>query len=298
MQSVIEYFAAHNINDFVFIPNPGNAGDSLINAATFQVFDVAGLNYEVHSSRKLRKAIRAGKSLDALKGRIVVLGGGGAFTSNYTYSSTLIQAIHREVKQLVLLPCTVEGHETLLQSLGSNVTIFCRENMSLAHVQKQCNGPEILLHHDMAFSLNVALLLAQPDSGLGLRKRLRLYFRKRAMDALRQKCGTAELNAFRLDVEACGREIPPNNKDLSKLFSMGTQTREENFTAAKNLLLQVNMFDHIKTNRLHVGIASYLLGKRVEFHANSYFKNRAVYELSIEGRDPGGLVNFVVNSNS
>lgn len=297
MLTVTDYFARHQINDFVFIPNPGNAGDSLINAATFQVFDDAGFRYEVRSPRQVRKAILAGHSMEALqlKDKIVVLGGGGAFTSQYTHSATLIEAIHRQARQLILLPCTVEGHQQLLGSLGSNVTIFCRERISLAHVQAHCDGPELLLHHDMAFSVNLPRLLAQPVTGVSLRKRIRLYFSRRAMAALKQKNGQASLNAFRLDAEACGRPIPEDNQDLSEMFTLGTQTRAQNLSAAKILLSQINQFDHISTNRLHVGIGALLLGKRVDFFANSYFKNRAVYELSIAGRD-GGRVSFIDSS--
>ncbi len=294
MQSVIDYFAEHQINDFVFIPNPGNAGDSLINAATFQVFDEAGLNYQVRSPRQLYKAICAGHSMDALqlKDKIVVMGGGGAFTSQYRYSATLVQAIHSAARHLILLPCTVEGHQQLLGSLGGNVTIFCRERISLAHVQRHCDGPEVLAHHDMAFSLNVPWLLSQPLEGISLRKRIRLYFNRRGMAALRQRSGNEVLNAFRLDVESCGRAIPKDNKDLSQLFSLGSQTRAQNLSSAKSLLSEVNQFERIKTNRLHVGVAAFLLGKRLDFYANSYFKNRAVYELSIAGRD-GGRVSFI-----
>lgn len=294
MQSVIDYFASHEIDDFVFVPNPGNAGDSLINAATFQVFDGEGLSYRVLGPRYLRKAILAGNQavLGQLKDKIVVLGGGGAFTSNYTHSSTLIKAIHGIAKRLILLPCTVEGHEQLLSSLGSNVTIFCRERVSLEHVQRHCRGPELLLHHDMAFLLNAPRLLAQPISGIGLRKRIRLYLNQRAMDTLRRRCPSDTLNAFRLDVEACGMAIPANNQDLSLMFSLGSQTKAENISSAKALLTQVSKFGHINTNRLHVGVAAFLMGKRLDFYANSYFKNRAVYELSMQGRDKG-LVTFI-----
>lgn len=37
----------------------------------------------------------------------------------------------------------------------------------------------------------------------------------------------------------------------------------------------------MRTDRLHVAIAGALLGKSVELHANSYFKNRAVYQFSL-----------------
>jgi exopolysaccharide biosynthesis predicted pyruvyltransferase EpsI len=43
-------------------------------------------------------------------------------------------------------------------------------------------------------------------------------------------------------------------------------------------------FDEIHTNRLHICIAGALIGIKVHFYPNSYWKNRAVYEHSIKGR--------------
>ncbi|MBT1443317.1 polysaccharide pyruvyl transferase family protein [Shewanella sp. JM162201] len=293
MQSIAEYFTRNNISDFIFVPNPGNAGDALINAASFQVFEQAGLNYQLMSPRALRKAILGGKTPQdlGLADKVVVLGGGGAFTANYSHSATLIRALHGAVRRLILLPCTVEGHESLLSQLGCNVSIFCRERVSFEHVQQHCHGPEVALHPDMAFSLQLPWLLGQPIGAVGLKKRLRLYFGKRAMTMLIQRRGTASLNAFRLDVESCARAIPPDNRDLSQLFSLGCQTRAQNLASAWSLLEQVARFEHINTNRLHVAVAAFLLGKRLDFYANSYFKNRAVYEYSMAGR--AEQVNFI-----
>jgi exopolysaccharide biosynthesis predicted pyruvyltransferase EpsI len=57
-------------------------------------------------------------------------------------------------------------------------------------------------------------------------------------------------------------------------------------TGAQHLLRYIDLYDEVGTNRLHVAIGAALLGKRVRFHPNSYFKNRAVYEFSMADRFP------------
>jgi exopolysaccharide biosynthesis predicted pyruvyltransferase EpsI len=41
--------------------------------------------------------------------------------------------------------------------------------------------------------------------------------------------------------------------------------------------------DAVVTNRLHIGIAGVLLGKRVQLYDNSYGKIRDVYQSSLKG---------------
>ena len=56
---------------------------------------------------------------------------------------------------------------------------------------------------------------------------------------------------------------------------------------AKNLddyLLLASRYRHIHTNRLHFAVAGLLVGSRVTIYANSYHKNKAVFELWLRGR--------------
>jgi len=57
-------------------------------------------------------------------------------------------------------------------------------------------------------------------------------------------------------------------------------------TGALHVLRYLDLYDDVRTNRLLLAIGAGLLGKRVEFHPNSYFKNRAVYEFSLRDRFP------------
>ena len=57
---------------------------------------------------------------------------------------------------------------------------------------------------------------------------------------------------------------------------------ERHLKAAAYLLRVVDSFDVVRSDRLHVAIAGALLGKEVELYPNSTFKNRAVYDFSLE----------------
>jgi len=50
-------------------------------------------------------------------------------------------------------------------------------------------------------------------------------------------------------------------------------------------------YDSIHTDRLHVAIASCLLGKKLTVYPGSYFKNEAVFRSSMDGLFP--LATFV-----
>jgi hypothetical protein len=87
--------------------------------------------------------------------------------------------------------------------------------------------------------------------------------------------GDGEGWLFREDIEAPkGQILHRTNQDISKLGKAHTPV--DGFIEA------IDRFETIHTNRLHVGIASALLGKKVNLYANDYFKIRAIYETSIK----------------
>ncbi len=114
--------------------------------------------------------------------------------------------------------------------------------------RKYC--PNASFCHDMAFFLNPFPRTAQFENGY----------------------------LFRTDRESPIDKLPENNRDLS---SEGThQTNIEPFFDV------VGSYETIFTNRLHVGIAGALLGRRVHLFPNSYFKNKAAYEASLKPNYP------------
>lgn len=279
--------------EIVYFPNPGNAGDSVIASATYQVLDRLGLRYITP---------RFGRY--DLKDRIVIYGGGGNLVGPGSFSSRLMGATHAEARRFVVLPQTVKAVTPLLQACGTNVDIICREAVSYEYVRNNAPRAQVHLMDDMAFSLDVGTLLnSTPEhSPLGrlaavLRAKacesrnvpaLSDVFRTfglRAMNAnLKQRRGEDTLYCFRTDGEKTDIPLPLSNIDLSEVFKFGVETKDVAYLSARSVFNYLAQFKTVHTNRLHMAISSALLGLDVRFYANDYYKCRAVYEQSLRER--------------
>jgi exopolysaccharide biosynthesis predicted pyruvyltransferase EpsI len=272
-----------------YCPNPGNAGDALIAQATFQAFRACGIRYRLVDRLRF-----------VPQGEVVFFGGGGNLCSYYGDARQFIQRVHRSAGKLVLLPHTIERNEDLLGELGPNVDLICREEVSYRHVQHHAKAANVLLADDMAFVLQLDELFQAPlrrpwhrspliaKPGLSRRKgrALLAYLRTRAL-----AFSTGQLAAFRVDREATALALPRYNYDISAAFTYGVDNEYAVLVATIHLLRLVRACNRLQTNRLHVAIAGALLGREVRFYANSYYKNRAVYEFSMQARFPN--VTFV-----
>ena len=252
MQEFMSRFA--NRDDVVYITNPGNAGDNLIGQGTLQLMDTVGVRYQF------------GHCNSVYRNKTLLYAGGGNFVPMYTHFKHFL-ANNVASNQIVLLPHTIYGNESIIKSLPDSVVIVCREPVSYAHVHKLItNKRNVLLAHDMAFHVNLEKLEVVP-----------IPPREEAED----RCKT--LHAYRLDVEYNPSINPPkDNIDVSNLFCSGTDSIALLESVSKDLLDFVNMYDVVETNRLHVAIGAALLGKRVRFHNNSYYKCRAIYDFSLK----------------
>ncbi len=230
---------------------------------------------------------------EAPEGSILLYGGGGNLVLSYRDARDLIAASHARVSKLVILPHTIRGNEDLLSELGPNVDIITREQVSFNHVRQHARKAQVLLMDDLALSLDPRPLLEERVRFLqpflsgklpgksGRRLLSRLLFHRWLVRPANSKGDCRILNAFRRDGEAGDIAIPPRNFDLSRMFAFGTDN-ETVCTLASSMLLQtLDRFSRIRTNRLHIAIAGALLDKDVEFHANSYDKNEAVYRHSL-----------------
>ncbi len=98
--------------------------------------------------------------------------------------------------------------------------------------------------------------------------------------------GSKRLNCFRLDTERTRVNIPDDNLDLSQIYGFGALDENMVFLASSRLVNFVSHYDQVNTNRLHIALAAALLGKSVNFHPNSYFKNESVYRHSMSVQFP------------
>jgi len=284
-----------------YCPNPGNAGDSIIAQGTYTAFRRAGLRYQ---------PVQWDAPFDST-GKVVIYSGGGNLTKDYPNARTFIGRHHHKAKRLVLLPHTVNGHADLLAELGANVDLFCRERRSYVWVQDKAPGANIYLADDLAFHVDVPRLRADAHSAIGLVAEMtqnlaqaaaKRYLRVEAgqgnalpLQAAALQGGVAFQNllsaggtlyALRSDKESAGGALPRSNVDLSQVFAYGTAPERVAYRATRAMLSFINRFDRIVTNRLHVGIPAAMLGKEVDFYANSYYKNEAVYMFSLEDHYP------------
>ncbi len=283
-----------------FKPNPGNAGDSLIAYATFQLLNELGINY---------RTLFDTSSFDPT-GKVLLYGGGGNFVEQHKGAARdTIEKFHRGAAKLIILPSTITGNEDILSSLGSNVDIICREMVSYHYVKSLAPSANVYIMDDMAFSLDIDKLLSRrrpPFIELLLMKvRHKLTGDARHREVVSPKkvlrakfglwCGqkhlwrrqrNMSLNCVRTDSEASSAGIPKGNIDLSEVFSYGAQAEPLAYYSTRSLIEYLQEFDEITTNRLHLGIAGAILGKSVRMFSNSYYKCRAVYEYSMKDRFP------------
>ncbi|MER2491831.1 polysaccharide pyruvyl transferase family protein [Catenovulum sediminis] len=293
----IEQFLKQELKSpFYYIPNPGNAGDSVIACASYNTFDKLNLTYEVIQSDDTR-----------IENSIVVLGGGGAISGETSYFSKILAECAQKAKKVVLLPHTVKNIDAIITKYGDKITFCCRELMSFEYISQFKNSHVVLLE-DMAFTLNITqyakpislrtkvnLLTTYIVQRLNGKKASSIKFRyiakafneHRVTRHVRKTAAeTKTLNAFRLDEEKTNIEIPAVNYDISALFQLDVNHPLIASCATHLMASSIARFDNVRTNRLHVAIVAALLGKNVEFYDNSYFKCRAVYEHSIKGKYP------------
>lgn len=301
-----EFLQSEVKNEICYCPNPGNAGDSAIATATHDLLDEAELEYS---------CVSWNESFDS-SGKTVVYGGGGNLTENYKHARSFIQTHHQTAKQLILLPHTIKGHSDLLHQLGANVCLFCRERRSFEWAREHTDGPSVHLADDLAFRLNPKKMLGKESfAGAMASKEVGKTLTRSIASSILKQIGIdrgiywftlpvneatragieifssvagkrTTLNALRKDAERTTETFPPSNVDVSALFEYGVAPPERARRATVGMLSFFSCYDRVVTNRLHGCVLAALLGKEVDFYANSYFKNEEVYRYSMEDRFP------------
>lgn len=283
----------------LFLPNPGNGGDSFIAAATLQVLRRLGVRHRFVGSREV-------PSLDG-KGRVVLLGGGGNLVPYYSDVRRRLALVHGTARRVVLLPHTIAGNEDLLGALGGNVDLVARDVPSYEHARRHAAGARVWLAHDMTLYASVPELLRRGRESERpvpllrelareavsarhvIRGRLRaaaLRLRRPGFPPTGTERGSA-LRCFRQDAEARTRRTPRGNADLSALFGWGAASEAAVEAATYHLLRALEPYEEVHTDRLHVALARAAMGKRVHLYPTNTPKVEAVYRHSIRGRFPG-----------
>lgn len=276
-----------------YYPNPGNAGDSLIACATYQFFDRHNINYETVLDPEFDST-----------GKTIVYAGGGNFGGSNSRVARFIIKYKDFAKNIVILPHTIFGAEDLLSTLGNNCYLFCRENVSYEHVKTHATDANVYLHHDMVFTSEIRKLMnptkkailthyfikeitkrlanKKDDFGLGLNG-----FMTYSAFSIKQKLGFYNdthniLYGFRTDVERTDIKLPEGNLDLSAILELSSCEPNLSQTSCSAFLSEIDKYDEVHTNRLHMAIAAAMLGKRVKLFSNNYYKIKAIYDYSLK----------------
>ncbi len=234
--NLIKFLDKYKDSTVDFFRFPGNYGDSLIWHGTMKL--LSQINIKVDYVDLLSKK----------KNDILFIDGGGNLVDYYSDIRDFLIAKPALYKEIVILPHTIFGYKQIdvLNSLQSNITIFCREKVSADFVMKHIKNGKVYLWHDCAFYNS-------------FEHRLK---------------GFGTFNAFRSDCESISRIKPKQNYDISH---NGYATKPLDI-----LIEKLQLYELINTDRLHIAIAGTLLGKRVKLYHNSYYKNKAVFEYSLK----------------
>ncbi len=247
INTIHHFLSKYKNKKIIYIPNPGNAGDSLIAFGTLQVFNKLNLKYQIGNINK------------KYNNKILFYAGGGNLVGLYKNCKKFITN-NIVNNKIVLLPHTIKSEDSLIKSLNNNIIIFCREKVSYKYVHHLIkNKKNVILEKDMAFHIK------------GIQKYKKIK-------------GNGVCNCFRTDSEKTLIKIPKNNIDLSNKLNKKENTT--NINTIKQVSLSIfnylSKYETINTNRLHMAIAGSLLDKKVYFYSNSYYKNKAVYDYSIK----------------
>ncbi|MEH2492849.1 polysaccharide pyruvyl transferase family protein [Bradyrhizobium sp. AZCC 2230] len=259
----------------VFLPNPGNAGDSFIAHATYQLFQKIGLDYEMGDPQRI------------YANRVVILGGGGNLVEPYKDVANVIDRNVDRVHQLIILPHTIRSHIDVVSRLKANCVVFCREMPTYRFVKEAAPAADVLLGHDMALSCDLPATreLGSRDVRTTTSPSLLLRNLKRVVRSslyhMKWLDSGKTLNSIRLDMERTSIPVPVHNIDLSAAFAADDMSPQSSLHATYFMLRFIDRFNVVRTNRLHVAIMSALLQKAVHMSDNSYGKNYDVFQHSI-----------------
>lgn len=290
------YLKSLKDQEIYYIANPGNAGDSVIASSTLLLFKQLGLKYLIPDSNKTD-----------FSEKVVIYGGGGNLGLMTNWSALLIKKIHKRVKKLIILPHTIKSVTPLLSEFSNNVEVICREEISYDYVKENCPNSKVYISDDMAVHLDIKSLMAFQFSywdkisisiGYFLNK-LRLSnsetiplatldkmwgIDKIYAEHIQRHSSFGDLYAFRTDGEKTDVSIPKSNVDLSEVLALSPKVESLTHQNAMLFLQYIDNFEQVHTNRLHVCISAALLGKKVHFYGNNYYKCKAVYDYSLKKR--------------
>ncbi|WMW62942.1 polysaccharide pyruvyl transferase family protein [Serratia marcescens] len=236
---------------FVYKANPGNAGDGVIAAATYDYLEANGFDYSPFISSEKYSPEK----------HVLLFGGGGNLIENYyAEGRDFIQNNISNFAKVIIFPSTIFGYTDFFKENIKNLFICCREKTSYERLLKLGYIPDesIILTQDMAFYLD-------KDKYIN------------------DVAPTKEIaSCYRTDSESLTKRHHENNHDISLTWN-GDYWDNVNLArnSTRSLISFLQDYKAVNTDRLHVAILGSLLGMEVNFYPNSYYKNESVYDHSL-----------------
>lgn len=259
------FFSSLSGSSIAYVPNPGNAGDSLIAVGTYQALRRHSIEFQCYNVD------------DEFNESTVLVGGGGNLVPLYGESRRAIETALSKQKQLIILPHTIRGNEDLLERLDSDHIVFCRDPLSYDHVMRHTCA-KVFLSHDMAFHTDIE----QFDNLAKTFHEMPRVFEKRLSSTPLSVVLRNSISSFmRTDGEATSSLRPTENADISKIFEFGVWPGNAE-KSAWGIFESVRRSKIAKTDRLHVSIAASLMGHECLLYDNSYGKNSGIFHHSIK----------------
>ena len=264
--------------DINYLQLVGNAGDSLIASGTHSVFDTLEKNVRTLNF----KDIATGEKFPHL----VVAGGGSAFV-NFWSDYFLYESILTATENIVFLPQSVMSSNVNLDLLRSTDFLFLRDKTSLSIVREAKVKCSFDIDFDMAFNADIQKLKSldrccSKSSHFPTKADLKLAA-YREFHRVNSKI-TNQLVCLRDDREKFqNRQAPRKHLDISQMGNVGLLDfgREYVDSLSVNFLKTIDFYDAVVTDRLHVVIGAWLLGKsNIQYMDNMYGKISSVVEFA------------------
>jgi len=202
------------------------------------------------------REFRETNDLSQMAGDVLLIYGAGAMSRGTHTLPRLLKVAAPRFSEIVILPSSFDLDEPSVYDFAATwnekYTVFCRELVSFDNLKRAGATPKaLLLGHDLAFHADLSAWASRPaKGGAGL---------------------------FRHDNEATYGRVP-RDLDVYEDASHGSDLEPE------RLLDFVARFSEIHTDRCHGAIAAAMMGRRVVFYRNNYFKNEAIFHHSLAGR--------------
>jgi len=271
----------------IFVPNPGNAGDGLINHSMYSILRKRGIPFTILETHKMTEP-------DGQATYLIMAN--GALHHGEHALDRLIRKIVPSNAKMILHSATIQDRDELLKSLPESTIIIARDPVTYAYVASVRPDLTTVLSEDATMAMmDGDADLPRPSLLRRLEYRVRLFRNTFqlgypplfALLPYRYRNGKKHGEVFyalRTDDESIATEAPPcTNVDLSNVCG-GRQTEKHAEASAALFLGVIRSKKTIRTDRLHVAIGCCLMKVNCQLSANKYFKCEAIYKHSLVRR--------------